>query len=98
MKIFFFFLGINFIPFLAFSETQSVYFAGGCFWCVEEAFEKLEGVEEVYSGYSGGHVDNPTYKQVVNGQTGHIEAVKIDYNSNVISTKTLLKTLPNLRM
>ena len=93
MKIIFFFIGIIFIPFLAFSGAQSVYFAGGCFWCVEEAFEKLEGVEEVYSGYSGGHVDNPTYKQVVNGQTGHIEAVKIDFNPNLISTKKLLKTL-----
>tara|TARA_B100001057_G_scaffold238635_1_gene238927 strand:- start:748 stop:1326 length:579 start_codon:yes stop_codon:yes gene_type:complete len=93
MKIFLFFLGLIIIPFLAFSGTKSVYFAGGCFWCVEEAFEKLEGVEEVYSGYSGGHVDNPTYKQVVNGQTGHIEAVKIDFNPNVISTKKLLKTL-----
>jgi len=93
MKIIFFFIGIIFIPFLAFSGAQSVYFAGGCFWCVEEAFEKLEGVEEVYSGYSGGHVDNPTYNQVIKGQTGHIEAVKIDYNSNLISTKKLLKTL-----
>ena len=74
-------------------ENKKVYFAGGCFWCVEEAFEKLEGVEEVYSGYSGGHVDNPTYNQVIKGQTGHIEAVKIDYNSNLISTKKLLKTL-----
>ncbi len=93
MKILFYFLGIILIPFLAFSSVQSVYFAGGCFWCVEEVFEKLEGVEEVYSGYSGGHLDNPTYEQVVKGQTGHIEAVKIDYNSDVISTKKLLKSL-----
>jgi len=93
MKILFYFLGIIFIPFSAFSSVQSVYFAGGCFWCVEEVFEKLEGVEEVYSGYSGGHLDNPTYEQVVKGQTGHIEAVKIDYNSDVISTKKLLKSL-----
>ena len=74
-------------------EKEKAYFAGGCFWCVEEVFEKLEGVEEVYSGYSGGHLDNPTYEQVVKGQTGHIEAVKIDYNSDVIGTKKLLKSL-----
>ena len=94
MKIFFIII-INFIlvNFAVAGQKDKAYFAGGCFWCVEEVFEKLEGVEEVYSGYSGGHLDNPTYEQVVKGQTGHIEAVKIDYNSDVISTKKLLKSL-----
>ena len=80
-------------PFFALSNIQSVYFAGGCFWCVEEAFEKTEGVINVYSGYSGGDKKDPTYMEVVTGDTGHIEATKIDYNSDIIDSKQLLKTL-----
>lgn len=93
MKIFSIFLMIMFAPVFAYSEVKSVYFAGGCFWCVEEAFEKIDGVIEVYSGYSGGDTINPTYTEVVQGGTGHIEAVKIDYHSDIVSTKQLLKTL-----
>ena len=67
----------------AFSESLSkAYFAGGCFWCMEESFEKLEGVEEVISGYSGGTTSNPTYKEVTFGNTGHFEVVEIIYNKN----------------
>ena len=80
-------------PFLSHSEVKSVYFAGGCFWCVEEVFEKTEGVVSVYSGYSGGDKENPTYMEVVAGNTGHIEATKIDYNSEIIDINQLLKTL-----
>jgi len=93
MRIIALILGFFLIPSLALSSIKSVYFAGGCFWCVEEAFEKLEGVKEVYSGYSGGHIDNPTYEEVVKGNTGHIEVVKIEYYSDLIDTKQLLKTL-----
>ena len=93
MRIIALILGFFLIPSLALSSIKSVYFAGGCFWCVEEAFEKLEGVKEVYSGYSGGHIDNPTYEEVVKGNTGHIEVVKIEYYSDLIDTKELLKTL-----
>ena len=76
----------------AFSESLSkAYFAGGCFWCMEESFEKLEGVEEVISGYSGGTTSNPTYKEVTFGNTGHFEVVKIIYNKNIISYNELLK-------
>lgn len=50
-------------------------FAGGCFWCMEHPFEKIEGVLKVISGYTGGHKDNPTYKEVSKGQTGHLEAI-----------------------
>ena len=57
------------------------YFAGGCFWCMEESFEKLEGVEEVISGYSGGITANPTYREVTYGDTGHFEVVEIIYDS-----------------
>ena len=66
------------------------YFAGGCFWCMEESFEKLDGVVEVISGYSGGKTKNPTYKEVVYGDTGHFETVEIIYDNSVISYKKLL--------
>lgn len=69
-------------------ETLTV--AGGCFWCVEADFEKVDGVVEAVSGFSGGTVENPTYKQVVNGGTGHIEAVQITYDPNTVTTATLL--------
>ena len=76
--------------------TQSIakdkaYFAGGCFWCVEESFEKLNGVEEVISGYSGGTTENPTYKEVTYGNTGHFEVVEIIYDKKKISYEELLK-------
>jgi len=68
-------------------------FAGGCFWCVESDFEKLPGVVEVISGYSGGHVPNPTYKQVSAGGTGHTEAVQVYYDPGQISYEGLLESL-----
>jgi len=76
----------------AFSENLSkAYFAGGCFWCMEESFEKLHGVKEVISGYSGGTTTNPTYKEVIFGNTGHFEVVEIMYNKDIISYDQLLK-------
>ena len=66
-------------------------FAGGCFWCVEADFEKVPGVHAVISGYSGGHVANPDYKQVSSGNTGHVEAVQVYYDPNLISYKQLLQ-------
>ena len=86
--ILFLILPINY----AFSENlNKAYFAGGCFWCMEESFEKLEGVKEVISGYSGGTTSNPTYKEVTFGDTGHFEVVEIIYNNNIISYNELLK-------
>ena len=73
------------------AQIDKAYFAGGCFWCVEESFEKLNGVEEVISGYSGGKTENPTYKEVTYGNSGHFEVVEIIYNKEVISYKELLK-------
>ena len=73
------------------AQKDRAYFAGGCFWCVEESFEKLQGVEEVISGYSGGTTENPTYKEVTYGKTGHFEVVEITYNKNVISYNELLE-------
>ena len=72
-------------------EKDRAYFAGGCFWCVEESFEKLKGVEEVISGYSGGITENPTYKEVTYGNTGHFEVVEIIYDKKVISFEQLLE-------
>jgi peptide-methionine (S)-S-oxide reductase len=71
--------------------AEKAIFAGGCFWCMEADFEKLEGVSDVVSGYTGGSVDNPTYKQVTAGNTGHYEAVEITYDPNVITYQTLLE-------
>jgi len=72
------------------SQKDKAYFAGGCFWCVEESFEKLKGVEEVISGYSGGITENPTYKEVTYGKTGHFEVVEVIYDKKLISFKELL--------
>ena len=77
-------------PSKALGEDKA-YFAGGCFWCVEESFEKLNGVIEVISGYSGGTTENPTYKEVTYGNTGHFEVVEIIYNKEIISYEELLK-------
>lgn len=65
-------------------------FGAGCFWCVEAQFQQLEGVTKVVSGYSGGHIDNPTYKQVCTGNTGHAEVTEIHYNPSLISYDELL--------
>ena len=72
-------------------EIEKVYFAGGCFWCMEESFEKLDGVIEVISGYSGGTTSNPTYKEVTYGDTGHFETVEIIYDKSLINFEKLLK-------
>lgn len=71
-------------------QTEIATFAAGCFWCVEAQYQQLKGVERVESGYIGGHVDNPTYKQVCTGETGHAEACNIYYNPSVISYDELL--------
>tara|TARA_Y100000389_G_scaffold166557_1_gene171372 strand:- start:461 stop:1033 length:573 start_codon:yes stop_codon:yes gene_type:complete len=71
-------------------NIKKTYFAGGCFWCMEEAFEKIEGVIDVVSGYSGGSTKNPTYKEVTYGKTGHFETIEIKYDSTKIRYKDLL--------
>ncbi len=72
------------------AETERAYFAGGCFWCIESDFERLPGVGEVLSGFTGGTTANPTYKQVTGGSTGHYEAVEIQYDPEKISYEQLL--------
>jgi peptide methionine sulfoxide reductase msrA/msrB len=69
---------------------QVATFAGGCFWCTEADFEKVKGVKDVISGYTGGHVDDPTYKQVSHGGTGHFESVQVYYDPKVVSYGQLL--------
>lgn len=66
-------------------------FGTGCFWCTEAVFQQLEGVEKVTSGYSGGQVENPTYKDVCNGTTGHAECLNIEYDASKISFEELLE-------
>ncbi|MDX5432841.1 MAG: peptide-methionine (S)-S-oxide reductase MsrA [Halomonas sp.] len=75
---------------LANDETASAVFGGGCFWCVEEAFDKVSGVTSTTSGFSGGHVENPSYQQVVDGNTGHAEVVRVEYDPEVVDYATLL--------
>lgn len=65
-------------------------FAGGCFWCVEAGLEVVLGVKEVVSGYTGGHVANPTYRQVSSGGTGHVEAVQVYYDPGIVTYEQLL--------
>jgi peptide-methionine (S)-S-oxide reductase len=73
------------------AEREIATLAGGCFWCLEAAFDALAGVEKVVSGYMGGQVDNPSYEQVCNGQTGHAEVVQIRFDPTVISYRSLLE-------
>ncbi len=71
--------------------TEVATLAGGCFWCLEPVFDDLKGVERVESGYSGGNVSDPTYKQVCSGTTGHAEAVQLTFDPSVISYRELLE-------
>ena len=80
--------------FIAINAEESIYrkayFAGGCFWCMEESFDKIEGVIRSISGYSGGDLENPTYKEVTYKDTGHVEVVEITYDPKIITYKELL--------
>jgi peptide methionine sulfoxide reductase msrA/msrB len=73
------------------AKTESALFAGGCFWCMEPPFEKLDGVKEVISGYTGGQKENPTYEEVSSGKTGHLEAVEVSYDPAKVSYEKLLE-------
>ena len=90
-KIFYVIFIIFLIPSVTSAKNiKEAYFAGGCFWRMEDAFEKIKGIEEVISGYSGGNTENPTYKEVTYGNTGHFEAAKIIYDEDVINYKKIL--------
>src|SRR6185312_6032720 len=75
----------------AVAKTDTATFAAGCFWCTEAKFQQLKGVIKVTSGFTGGHVANPTYEQVCTGETGHAEACNIVYDPSVISYDDLLQ-------
>jgi len=72
-------------------KTKKATFGSGCFWCSEAIFNRLDGVEKVEPGFAGGHTKNPTYKEVVTGETGYAEVSQITYNSDIISFSTLLE-------
>jgi len=73
------------------NESETATFAGGCFWCVEAAFEELDGVLETTSGYCGGHTEDPTYREVCSETTGHAEAVQVAYDPDLITYADLLE-------
>ncbi|MDB3860204.1 peptide-methionine (S)-S-oxide reductase MsrA [Paracoccaceae bacterium] len=89
-KILIIFIGAISTHNILLAETDKVIVAGGCFWCVEADFEGLDGVKEAISGYTGGTLKNPSYKEVVQGGTGHYEAVEIEFDSSVISLDKIL--------
>ena len=70
---------------------KKAYFAGGCFWCTESIFQRIRGVLEVIPGYMGGHLKNPSYREVCNGDTGHTETIKILYDQGLVSYGELLR-------
>ena len=72
------------------SSIKKATFAGGCFWCMVKPFDQWDGVHTVISGYTGGHLENPTYEDVKRGDTGHYEAVEITYDPNIISYQDIL--------
>jgi len=74
------------------TNYKKVYFAGGCFWCMEESFDKINGVIKSISGYSGGHLKNPSYKEVIYKDTGHVETIEITYDPNIVTYEELLDT------
>ena len=71
-------------------NLKKIYFAGGCFWCMEESFDKVNGVIKSVSGYSGGKLKNPTYRDVIYKDTGHVETVEITYDSKIVTFKNLV--------
>lgn len=72
------------------TNLQTATLAGGCFWCLEAVYDEIKGIHSVESGYAGGHVDNPTYRAVCNGDTGHAEVVQVHFDPNVVSYRDLL--------
>ena len=73
------------------TETKKAYFAGGCFWCMEESYDQVNGVLSSVSGYSGGHLKNPKYEDIIYKDTGHVEVIEVTYDPLIVSYKDLLE-------
>tara|TARA_B100001989_G_C24481797_1_gene434822 strand:- start:73 stop:657 length:585 start_codon:yes stop_codon:yes gene_type:complete len=86
-----FFLLITLNWCMAQNTTKQITLGGGCFWCIEAAFEEAIGIESVISGFSGGEVKNPAYREVISGKTNHAEVCNITYNPQIISLKNILE-------
>ena len=71
--------------------TEEIVLGGGCFWCTEAAFKEVDGVKSVTSGYAGGHTENPSYREVCSGDTGHAEVVKIEYSKEELGLEEILE-------
>ncbi|MGL4403584.1 MAG: peptide-methionine (S)-S-oxide reductase MsrA [Fusobacteriaceae bacterium] len=82
--------GIIILSSLSLGAERTTYLAGGCFWCTESDMEKIPGIIDVVSGYSGGNVENPLYKEVSSGKTGHIETIRVKYDDEKISYSEVL--------
>ncbi len=83
---------LNFYSYLVAEDNlKKAYFAGGCFWCMEESFDQIKGVVSSISGYSGGHLKNPKYEDVIYKDTGHVEVIEVTYDSSIVSYKNLLE-------
>ena len=72
------------------TNLQTATLAGGCFWCLEAVYDEVKGVQGVESGYAGGHMDNPSYREVCNGDTGHAEVVQVHFDPSIVSYRDLL--------
>lgn len=84
-------ISIKFIPREIEGNTEALYLGGGCFWCIEAVFQKVIGITELASGYSGGSIDNPSYEEVCDGETGHAEVVKVVFDNTIISLDQILQ-------
>lgn len=84
-------IAISIVMTMAAQAQEKATFGGGCFWCTEAVFDQLKGVSKVESGYSGGKIANPTYKEVCSGLTGHAEVIQVTYNPEVIGFEDLLE-------
>lgn len=78
------------------TRLRTATLGGGCFWCLEAPFSRLEGIERVTSGYTGGHVENPTYEEVCGKDTGHVEVVQVEFDPGVISYEEILEVFFSL--
>ena len=90
MRIFLLFVTLIILNPALQAEEKKAYFAGGCFWCMEESFDQVEGVISTISGYSGGHLKNPKYADVIYTDSGHVEAIEVTYDSAKIDYQKLL--------